>query len=90
MTVAERFGQNLRRCRRRAGLSQDAAAVRASLHRTEISALERGLKVPRLDTFAKVCGAVEAKPNDLLAGIEWLPGSEVRGRFDVPEPDATL
>ena len=71
-------------------LSQEAVALRASLHRTEISALERGLKEPRLKTILKVCAAVEAEPNELLAGMEWLPGSEVEGRFDIPEPGATL
>jgi transcriptional regulator with XRE-family HTH domain len=32
--VAERFGENLRRVRRREGLSQEQLAIRASLHRS--------------------------------------------------------
>lgn len=39
---AARFGDNLARCRKRADLSQDELALVASLHRTEISNLERG------------------------------------------------
>jgi transcriptional regulator with XRE-family HTH domain len=90
VTLAERFGENLRRIRRSMGLSQEAAAIRASLHRTEISALERGIKEPRLKTILKVCAAVEAEPCELLDGMEWLPGAEVKGRFDLPDLDATL
>jgi transcriptional regulator with XRE-family HTH domain len=40
MEVAARFGDNLRRQRKLADLSQDDLAFRASLHRTEISQLE--------------------------------------------------
>jgi transcriptional regulator with XRE-family HTH domain len=37
--VAGRFGDNLARVRREAHVSQDELAVRASVHRTEISQL---------------------------------------------------
>ncbi len=40
LAVAERFGWNLRRVRRREDLSQERLARRASLHRTEIGKLE--------------------------------------------------
>lgn len=40
--IAARFGENLARLRRGADLSQEELSVRASLHRTEISQLERG------------------------------------------------
>jgi transcriptional regulator with XRE-family HTH domain len=45
MDIAALFGENLARCRRRADMSQEDLGVRASLHRTEISQLERGLRV---------------------------------------------
>lgn len=50
MSVAEQFGANLRYCRRRAGLSQEETAMRASLHRTAVSYIERGTRIPRIDT----------------------------------------
>ncbi len=81
MTIAERFGQNLHRARKRAGLSQEEAAVRASLHRTEIGLLERGERMPRIDTAIKLAGALHVEPADLLDGIAWEPGSVTRGRF---------
>jgi len=36
MDVATRFGENLRRVRKGAGISQEELGLRSSLHRTEI------------------------------------------------------
>jgi transcriptional regulator with XRE-family HTH domain len=86
MDVAGKFGDNLARCRRVAGMSQDELSIRASVHRTEISQLERGLRLARVDTIAKLCGSLEADPGELLAGINWQPGNIKRGRFkETPE-----
>ncbi len=69
----ERFGENLRRARRDAGLSQEETAVRASLHRTEIGLLERGERTPRLDTAVKLARATGVRVEELLVGIDWEP-----------------
>lgn len=79
--VAARFGDNLRRQRKLADLSQDDLAFRASLHRTEISQLERGLRRARVDTVAKLAGAMEIDPGRLFEGIVWESGDLRRGRF---------
>jgi XRE family transcriptional regulator, regulator of sulfur utilization len=84
MTVRERFGANLRRARREAGLSQEETAVRASLHRTEIGLLERGERMPRIDTAIKMAGAVGVPLADLVDGIAWTPGTAQRGQFEPP------
>jgi transcriptional regulator with XRE-family HTH domain len=81
VNVAERFGDNLIRIRKEADLSQDELAVRASVHRTEISQLERGLRVARIDTLIKLAASLEASPAELLTGLEWEPGEQRRGRF---------
>ena len=81
MNVAEQFGDNLRRQRKLADLSQDELALRASLHRTEVSQLERGLRHARVDTVAKLAGAIEIDPGKLFEGITWEPGDLRRGRF---------
>lgn len=65
------FAANLLAFRRIAGLSQEEAAVRAGLHRTEISLLERAGRMPRLDTVVRVAAGVEAEPADLLEGLAW-------------------
>ena len=80
--VAERLGENLRRARRRAGLSQEQVAVRASLHRTEIGLLERGGRVARVDTLIQLAGAMSIRPADLLEGIGWTPGDLQGGSFE--------
>jgi transcriptional regulator with XRE-family HTH domain len=81
VSVAERFGQNLRRARKAAGLSHEAVAVRASLHRTEVGLLERGERIPRIDTAIKVAGAVGVDLAALTEGIDWTPGTASPGRF---------
>lgn len=90
MSVAQQFGDNLRRCRRRAGLSQEEAAVRASLHRTAIGQLERAERVPRIDTLVKLAGALDASPAELLVGLAWEPGGTRLGSSELPDQDATL
>lgn len=82
--TAEQFGRNLWRARRRAGHSQEALGVLTSLHRTEIGLLERGERMPRVDTLMKLADALEVRMETLLAGIEWLPpGPAVDGAFVV-------
>lgn len=79
--VAERFGDNLIGLRGRKGISQDALARLASLHRTEIGVLEHGERVCRIDTLVRLAGAMEVPPVDLLDGIDWIPGPETTGTF---------
>jgi transcriptional regulator with XRE-family HTH domain len=79
--IAAHFGDNLVRCRKRAGISQDELSIRASVHRTEISQLERGLRVARIDTLVKLAVSLEVSPDELLTGIEWTPGDTRVGRF---------
>ncbi len=81
MNVAEQFGANLARCRKRAGISQEALSFLASLHRTAIGQLERGERIPRIDTLIKLAGAFGVTPSELLAGLSWEPGETVLGSF---------
>lgn len=80
--LARRFGQNLRRARKRVDMSQEELAVLASLHRSEVSMLERGIRVPRLDTVVRLLGSLDAEPADFFVGIQWIVGRERRaGHF---------
>jgi transcriptional regulator with XRE-family HTH domain len=69
--VIDGFAANLLAFRRIADLSQEEVAVRAGLHRTEVSLLERGGRIPRLDTIVRVAAGVEADTADLLEGLAW-------------------
>ena len=45
--------------------------LRASLHRTEIGLLERGERMPRIDTAIKLAGALGLPLASLVEGIDW-------------------
>jgi transcriptional regulator with XRE-family HTH domain len=79
--IAAQFGDNLVRQRKLADVSQDELSTRASVHRTEISQLERGLRIPRIDTVVKLATSLEVSVLDLLVGINWESGSARHGRF---------
>jgi transcriptional regulator with XRE-family HTH domain len=79
--IAAQFGDNLARCRKRAGLSQEELSYLASLHRTEVSQVERGLRLCRIDTLVKLTCSLEVSADDLLVGITWTSGDYQRGRF---------
>jgi transcriptional regulator with XRE-family HTH domain len=78
---AARFAENLRRSRRRAGLSQEQLGLCASMHRTAIGLLERGARMPRIDTLVKLAAALEIPPVELIDGITWTPGGARAGEF---------
>ena len=82
--VAASFGANLARVRERNGITQEELSFRASLHRTEIGLLERGGRLPRIDTLAKLAGALGVPASSLLDGIAWEPGQVTRGGFRPP------
>jgi transcriptional regulator with XRE-family HTH domain len=76
--VAHRFGENLRRTRRQTDISQEELGFRAGLHRTEVGLLERGARVPRIDTVVKLAGALGVRIDcALLDGMTWTPGERV-------------
>ena len=81
MKVADQFGRNLAYCRRRAKLSQEELAVRASLHRTAVGQLERGERVARIDTVVKLAGSLGIPSGDLLDGMGWDPGGTRLGQY---------
>ena len=81
MDIAERFSENMVRYRKQLGVSQEELGIRASLHRTEISNLERGFRLPRIDTLVKLAGALEVSPEALLEGMVWRPGEMRAGGF---------
>ena len=84
--IAWQFAENLLIARRRAGLSQEQLGFGAGLHRTEIGELERGHRLPRIDTVIKLAGALELPPGDLLKGMAWKPGRWPSGRFLTSAP----
>jgi transcriptional regulator with XRE-family HTH domain len=85
--LTDQFGRNLAYCRKRANLSQEELAVRASIHRTAVGQLERGERVARVDTLVKLAGALGIPAEELLDGLGWNPGGTVVGQFKSTGPE---
>jgi transcriptional regulator with XRE-family HTH domain len=83
--MAERFAKNLVKQRQAAGLSQEELAFRASIHRTQISLLENGGRLPRFETLIKLAGSLEVSVEILTEGIVWEPILSVTGGLKVSD-----
>jgi transcriptional regulator with XRE-family HTH domain len=82
--AARQLGKNLWLARRRAGYTQEELGVLCSLHRTEIGMVEKGDRLPRVDTLMKLAAALDVQVEKLVEGIEWIPpGPPASGSFAV-------
>ncbi len=70
--VAVAFGQILREQRAARGLSQEALALNASVDRSFVSQMERGIRQPTLTTLWKLARALSVHPSTLIARVERL------------------
>jgi transcriptional regulator with XRE-family HTH domain len=68
-TPLGRLGQNIRRARHRAELSQQALSDRASMSRGDLVDFERGSRNFRIFTVVRIAGALEIGFDELLAGV---------------------
>ena len=66
MDVRERLGVNVRRLREATGLSQEAFADDAGIHRTYISDVERGKRNPTIAVVDKLAIALKVRTGSLL------------------------
>jgi transcriptional regulator with XRE-family HTH domain len=66
MGVRETLGANLRRLRKRQGLSQEELAYRANLDRTYVSSIERGVYAVTIDVLDRVARALDVEAWELL------------------------
>jgi two-component system response regulator len=81
------FGIAVKARRNRMGISQDELAWRATVHRTYITNVERGICNPSLGSIAKIARALGTSTALLLADLEIKPGQAqpkpVDGAFDI-------
>jgi transcriptional regulator with XRE-family HTH domain len=61
--IRARLGRNIRSLREERGWSQEEYADRSGLHRTYVSAIERGRRNPTIDVVERL-----ARPFDTTAG----------------------
>lgn len=69
-TLQQQFGRIIRRRRSELGLGQEALADKAHLHRTHVSLLERGKRMPSLQVIKKLAAALETTMASLVAELE--------------------
>ncbi len=63
-------GRVIQEYREKKGLSQEVVSGFAAIGRTHLSAIERGVRKPTLETFFRISEAMEIQPSELMAAIE--------------------
>lgn len=87
-------GRRIKEAREKRHLTQEELAARIDISPTHVSVIERGTKIPRLDTFVAIANAMEvsgdallldvvdhaaeSQASDLSAALEGLPWEEKR------------
>ena len=64
--IRRRLGSNIRRLRTERGLSQEAFADLANIHRTYVSDIERGARNPTITIVQRLGDALGVEAADLL------------------------
>lgn len=75
MPDAVTIGAVIARFREERRMSQELVSGLAGIGRTHLSAIERGVRKPTLDTFCKIGYALRVRPSALLAAIEEAAGA---------------
>ena len=70
MLNAKKVGEVIQEYREKKGLSQEVVSGLADIGRTHLSAIERGVRKPTLETFFKIADALDILPSELMKMIE--------------------
>ena len=70
MLDASKVGAVIQAVREEKGLSQEIVSGLAGIGRTHLSAIERGVRKPTLDTFFKLAEALDMPASELMKQIE--------------------
>ena len=63
-------GKVIPQFREKRGMTQDVLSGLADIGRTHLSAIERGVRRPTMETFCKIAEAMRLRPSELLYAIE--------------------
>ena len=63
-------GRAIQKYREKRRLSQEVVSGLADIGRTHLSAIERGVRKPTLDTFFKLAEAMDILPSELMKLVE--------------------
>lgn len=64
------LGEEIRKARLKAGLTQEELAFKAGVSRQYVSLLELNEKSPTVDLLFRVCRAMGASPGKIIARVE--------------------
>lgn len=78
--TAKAFGTILRGLRELAEISQEKLALEADRDRTFVGKLERGLKLPTLETILRLASVLESKPGTMVDEVAALLAPTPRKR----------
>lgn len=70
MLDSKKAGKVIQEYREKRGLSQEVVSGLADIGRTHLSAIERGVRKPTLETFFKITDALDILPSELMRMIE--------------------
>lgn len=70
MLDSKKVGCVIKEYREKRGLSQEVVSGLADIGRTHLSAIERGIRKPTLETFFRISDAMDVKPSTLIRQIE--------------------
>ncbi len=65
-TIYKKVGNNIRKLRKRAGLSQEDVSSKAKIDLTTVNEIEGGLRNPSLKTLHKISNALKADLKELF------------------------
>lgn len=86
-SISSALGKRLKQCRHEANKSQETLAFEAHVDRTYISAIERGVANPSIETLANICHALNITLAGLfepLNGVSLAPTGERRANAATP------
>ncbi len=66
---AKAVGQRIRAAREKKNLTQEDLAALVEISPTHMSVIERGAKIPRLDTFVAIANVLEVSADSLLIDV---------------------
>ena len=60
------IGENIRKARKEAGVSQKELAERLQVYQKDISRWENGERTPTMEVFTKICRELNASADEIL------------------------
>lgn len=66
---AKAVGQRIKNAREKKSMTQEELAALIDISPTHVSVIERGTKIPRLDTFVAIANVLEVSADSLLVDV---------------------